>query len=204
VKPLHALPAVVLLALTAACGAHHASGAADHSTSSTHSASTTVVSHGQIVVLSDPGHVTYSMHPSGCHASGTSPATYRPDPRCTPGGIDPKVTQANIHSTICRSGYTATVRPPVSETSRAKRAQYAAYGIASGDRSELDHLVSLELGGDNDVANLWPEVGPLPNPKDRVENDLHRAVCSGRVKLADAQNAIATNWTTAEHALGIG
>ena len=156
-----------------------------------------------LVVLSDPGHVTYSTHPAGCQARGTGPATYRPDPACTPGGIDPKVTQANLASTICKSGYTATVRPPSSETGKAKTAQYQAYGIRTGTTSELDHLVSLELGGDNDIANLWPEVGTLPNPKDKVENDLHRAVCAGRVKLSAAQLAIATDWTTAESKLGL-
>jgi hypothetical protein len=64
-------------------------------------------------------------------------------------------------------------------------------------------LVSLELGGANDVKNLWPEVGSLPNPKDKVENALHRAVCSGKVTLAAAQHAIATDWMTAEHSLGL-
>lgn len=158
---------------------------------------------GHLVVLSDPGHVTYSTHPSGCHARGTTPANTLPDPACTPGGIDPAVTQANIASTICRPGYTKTVRPPVSETGAAKKAQYTAYSIPAGTGSELDHLVSLELGGDNDIANLWPEVGPLPNPKDTVENQLHKAVCDGKVKLADAQTAIATDWTTAITKLGV-
>jgi hypothetical protein len=162
-----------------------------------------VLKSGHLVVLSDPGQVTYSLHPASCHTRGNSPTTVLPDPSCTPGGIDPSVTQSNLSSTICRSGYTSTVRPPVSQTSTAKRAQYMAYGIPAGTRSELDHLVSLELGGNNDVANLWPEVGVIPNPKDSVENALHRAVCSGKAKLADAQNAIATDWTTAEHVLGL-
>jgi hypothetical protein len=112
---------------------------------------------GHLVVLSDPGHVTYSTHPSGCHVRGNTPTTILQDASCTPGGIDPQVTQANLASTICRSGYTATVRPPSSETAKAKRTLYTAYGIPAGTTSELDHLVSLELGGDNDVANLWPE-----------------------------------------------
>jgi hypothetical protein len=156
-----------------------------------------------MVILGDPGQVTYSLHPSGCHARGSTPTTALPDATCTPGGIDPQVTQSNLSSTICRSGYTSTVRPPVSQTSKAKRAQYAAYGIPAGTKSELDHLVSLELGGDNDIGNLWPEVGPLPNPKDSVENRLHTAVCSGKVTLAAAQQAIATDWITAEHVLGL-
>jgi hypothetical protein len=80
---------------------------------------------------------------------------------------------------------------------------YRAYGIRSGTVSELDHLVSLELGGANDAANLWPEVGGVPNPKDKVENDLHKAVCSGKVALAAAQKAIASDWMTAEKELGL-
>ena len=127
----------------------------------------------------------------------------RPDPTCTPGAIDPAVTQADIQTTICRSGYTATVRPPVSETDKLKREMYTAYGIPTGTASELDHLVSLELGGANDASNLWPEVGSQPNPKDSVENDLHKAVCSGKVTLAAAQQAIASDWQTAESVLGI-
>jgi hypothetical protein len=67
----------------------------------------------------------------------------------------------------------------------------------------VDHLVSLELGGANDAANLWPEYPPTPNPKDKVENALHAAVCDGRVKLTAAQNAIAWNWQTAEQVLGL-
>ncbi|HEV2637316.1 MAG TPA: hypothetical protein VGX23_19345 [Actinocrinis sp.] len=113
------------------------------------------------------------------------------------------MTQANIATTICRSGYTDTVRPSVSQTDKAKKTLYADYGIPTGTTSELDHLVSLEIGGSNDVANLWPEVGTVPNPKDKVENALHDAVCSGKVPLAAAQQAIAADWTTAEHVLGL-
>lgn len=72
---------------------------------------------------------------------------------------------------------------------------------------ELDHLVSLELGGSNDAGNLWPERNDHPsgaiNSKDLVENALHRDVCSGRVTLAAAQSAIATDWTTALSRLGL-
>jgi hypothetical protein len=127
-----------------------------------------------------------------------------PDRRCTPGAIDPAVTQADIQSTICVSGYTATVRPPESQTEAFKFGQaYPAYGILAGAKSELDHLVPLELGGANDAANLWPQVGPLPNPKDSVERALNRAVCDGRIRLARAQRAIARDWETAEAVLGL-
>lgn len=161
---------------------------------------------GGLVVLHDPGHVTYDrkLAAGQCHASSTTPDTSRPDGACTPGGIDPAVTPATLHSTICVSGYTKTVRPPVSETGPLKRAQYVSYGIPTGTVSELDHLVPLELGGNNTLSNLWPEQGPTSgNPKDQVENDLHAAVCSGKVQLLAAQQAIASDWTTAEHVLGL-
>jgi hypothetical protein len=151
--------------------------------------------------IADEGQVTYSIRLTRCHAGDGGQL---PDPGCTPGSVDPAVTQADIGSTICRSGYTAKVRPPSSQTSRAKYdVAYPAYRIPSGDTSELDHLVSLELGGSNDITNLWPEVGSLPNPKDKVENALHRAVCDGQVPLRAAQRAIAGDWLTAEARLGL-
>jgi hypothetical protein len=149
----------------------------------------------------DPGEVTGTL---------TGPCSYRDggqlqDPSCTAGAIDPAVTQADIGETICRTGYTRTVRPPEADTERFKFDEaYPAYGVPDGTRTELDHLVPLELGGSNDAANLWPERPPTPNPKDDVEGVLHDAVCSGQVSLAAAQEAIASDWTTAEARLGLG
>jgi hypothetical protein len=154
-----------------------------------------------LVVLHDPGRVSGTLT-GPCHARDYGRL---PDPHCTPGGIDPAVTQANIRSTICVSGYTSRVRPPEAQTEAFKFSQaYPAYGIPAGDQSELDHLVPLELGGDNAAANLWPETGSVPNPKDDVEYALNRAVCDRRVSLTSAQRAIARNWETAESGLGIG
>lgn len=72
----------------------------------------------------------------------------------------------------------------------------AAYGDRGSLSSyEYDHFVPLELGGaTNDRRNLWPEPGATPNPKDAVEDRLNREVCEGKMKLARAQRAIATNW----------
>ena len=129
-----------------------------------------------------------------------------PDPSCTPGAVNPDATQETLATTVCKSGWTKTIRPPASYTDKLKREQIAAYGDTdthSGDYEE-DHLVSLELGGaPDDPRNLWPEPGASPNPKDTVENALHKAVCARRVTLAAAQAAIAGNWTTAETVLGI-
>ena len=148
----------------------------------------------------DPGRVTGTIHG---HCSYRDHGQL-PDTRCTPGSIDPAVKQADIGSTICKKGWTATVRPPESQTERFKYdVAYPAYGTPQSERTELDHLVPLELGGSNDATNLWPEHPPTPNPKDKVEDVLNAAVCDGRVKLAAAQAAIAADWLTAEKKLGL-
>ena len=142
---------------------------------------------------------TVLSHGALCHARAV-PGGVLPDAACTSGATNPAVTQATIGSTICRSGYTATIRPPASYTDALKRQQIAAYGYTdTSPRSyEEDHLISLELGGaSSDQRNLWPEPGPSPNPKDKVENELHRRVCAGSMSLAEAQQRIATDWTTA-------
>jgi hypothetical protein len=116
-----------------------------------------------------------------------------PDHACTPGSVFDNAST----STICVSGYTKTVRNvPV----RVKKQVYANYGIPYPEPSgsyELDHLISLELGGDNSVANLFPEAAsPAPgfHEKDIVENYLHEKVCSGGISLPAAQKQIADNW----------
>ena len=148
----------------------------------------------------DPGHVTGTIH-GRCSDRDRGQL---PDPRCTPGSIDPAVTQADIRSTICKKGWTATVRPPESQTEHFKYdVAYPAYRTPQSERTELDHLVPLELGGSNDATNLWPESPPTPNPKDKVEDALNAAVCDGRVSLAAAQKAIAADWLTAEKKLGL-
>jgi len=151
--------------------------------------------------IRDPGHVTGTIH-GRCYYRDKGQL---PDPRCTPGSIDPIVTQSDIRSTICKKSWTATVRPPEAATEKFKYdVAYPAYGTPSGEKTELDHLVPLELGGSNDATNLWPEYPPSPNPKDKVEDALNAAVCDGKVKLAAAQAAIAYDWMTAETRLGIG
>jgi hypothetical protein len=128
-----------------------------------------------------------------------------PDPARTPGATNPAVTQSDIHSTICVSGWTATVRPSSSYTTTLKEQQlaggYAYRGDTLAEDYEEDHLISLELGGSPDSElNLWPEpyiATDGARTKDLVENKLHSLVCSGAVSLATAQHAIATNWFTA-------
>jgi hypothetical protein len=160
----------------------------------------------QYLVQADIIHVnTFQQANQTTNQAVTSPITCKavddilPDPTCTPGAIDPTVTQSNIGSTICVSGYTKTVRPPVSVTNPIKLQVMQAYGFTdSPSNYELDHLIPLELGGaPADVKNLWSEpyyTNPNSYDKDGFENYLHNQVCSGVIDLHTAQNEIATNW----------
>ncbi|MEU4673907.1 hypothetical protein AB0F91_39630 [Amycolatopsis sp. NPDC023774] len=133
-----------------------------------------------------------------------------PDSSCTPGVYYSAVTQSNIHSTICVSGWTDTVRPPTSYTNPLKVQGIADYGYSDTNLAdyEEDHLVPLELGGSpRDPGNLWPEPysgTQTAHTKDGTETKLKNAVCAGTVTLSAARSAIKNNWTTALQVTGIG
>ncbi|GHI41080.1 hypothetical protein [Streptomyces violascens] len=148
------------------------------------------------------------------NATGSCSQSYLPlpDPVCQPGAYNPDVTQDTIDSTICVSGWTKTVRPPTSYTNPLKVQQISEYGYSDTSTAdyEEDHLIPLELGGaPRDPQNLWPEPryttgGETAGDKDTIENKLKVSVCNGQVTLDDARQAIATDWTTALSAVGIG
>jgi hypothetical protein len=135
-----------------------------------------------------------------------------PDAKLTPGATNPTVTQANIKTTICASGFTATIRPTSSYTTALKKTQIVQYGYSDTKTAsyEEDHLISLELGGaPKDANNLWPEPyvityqGALTQnkvidvgarSKDKYENYLNAEVCDGKMTLLVAQQQIATDW----------
>lgn len=123
------------------------------------------------------------------HGHGRASQAILADPVRTPGVLNPDVTQGNIRSTICRHGWTDTIRPPTSYTNGLKRRQMRQYG-ETGSLSDYqeDHLISLELGGHpTDPRNLWPEPYPRASEVDQIENELNAEVCSGRLTLAQAQ-----------------
>ncbi len=135
--------------------------------------------------------------PNGDQGSGgfNMNAPILPNSQMTPGDtLD--VTVADI----AVPGYTKKVR---NVPSSVKKQVYAEYGIASRlpKEYEVDHLISLELGGSNSVRNLWPQ-SYQTQPwnayvKDELENELHRLVVSGQMDLPTAQHMIATNWIAA-------
>jgi hypothetical protein len=137
-----------------------------------------------------------------------TPTTYPPHtlPPQGYGVTNPDITQANINQTICNTTWsTKSIRPPVSYTNKLKAQdlQDPSYTDKNMADYELDHIISLELGGHpSDPKNLYPE--PYDNivngldlgakSKDKVENYLHKQVCDGKISLVEAQNEIKTDW----------
>lgn len=133
---------------------------------------------------------------------GHSGPALLPDSDATPGAVR---TLSRVE--VCDGGSTKQFRHT---TEKMKEAVYAEYGVdkhyplpgaGSGTFKaplyEIDHLVSLELGGADEVENLWPQPyyqHPGAREKDSVENWLHREVCAGRMDLQEAQRSIATDW----------
>ena len=116
------------------------------------------------------------------------PPNYAPPP----GALNPQVVQANIASTICKPGWTRTIRPPVRYTNALKLKQMKERHLPGAPQSfEEDHLVPLELGGHpTNPLNLWPELWAQARVKDKWENALNRAVCALRMTLRAAQEKI--------------
>lgn len=119
----------------------------------------------------------------------SSRGPYRADFARTPGVVNPDVTQANIASTVCKHGWTRTIRPPTDYTNALKLKQMRAYGVGGSPHDyQEDHLISLELGGHpTDARNLWPEPYPRAAEVDSIENELNAKVCAGDLSLDEAQ-----------------
>lgn len=131
----------------------------------------------------------------GLQTTAAAPDWTRPDLDKTPGVARPLSV-----AEICQTKWGHDRR---AVTEAMKRAVFAAYGFSGNDdprcqgACEIDHLVSRELGGADDLKNLWPEpYGGVWNAhdKDRIENRLHVEVCAGRLALSDAQAMIRDDW----------
>lgn len=163
------------------------------------------------------------------------PAAIYPNPELTPGKTNPDITQANLKTTVCSKGWTGVnkythetakgtdiLRPPVELTNKIKVQTMKSYVFTDSEADyELDHFISLELGGCPDcVENLWPQaygdathhmtmperagwdrahpsdttILPGSSQKDQVEDHLKSEVCAGTINLARAQQIITTDW----------
>lgn len=115
---------------------------------------------------------------------------YLPDSKLTPGGAD--LVPVAI---LCKPGYSATRR---NVTATMKRRVYLSYGLVPVEPYVIDHLVPLEIGGTNDVANLWPQ--PVKGvygskAKDRLEGAVRRDICGGKVTVRAGQREFRGDWT---------
>jgi len=146
------------------------------------------------------------LTPSGSCTTRSRNGFLLPDPACTPGAVNPTVTIDVLRDpnfrTICVRGHASSAAE--------KNQTYQRYAIEHPDQNtgqtqtcELDHLISLELGGADTVDNIWPQCGPSGailseryfKRKDAVENFLAKQVREGKLSLADAQKGIAMDWT---------
>jgi hypothetical protein len=121
-----------------------------------------------------------------------APVVVLPIKSITPGAPNPRVRQGTIRRTICKTGWTRTVRPSVSYTNALKLKQMPLYE-ETGPPSECeeDHLIPLELGGaPRNPKNLWPEPRTQANKSDPLEAKLKGQVCRRQTTLARARTAI--------------
>ena len=130
---------------------------------------------------------------AGSANSGIIPV--RPNPVLTPGVSDSTETTGRI----CKRGHTRYIRHV---TAKEKAKVFAEYGLERhSDRFEIDHLIPLELGGSNNIRNLWPQSYTKQpwnaRKKDALENRLHRLVCAGKIPLDKAQKEISQDWIKA-------
>ena len=138
----------------------------------------------------DEGKGTSSSGGSAGSPTHVGSANIYPNATITPGAV------LNVSAaTVCQTGYPATVR----NVSTAEKAQvFARYGLTDvPGMYEVDHFISLELGGSNDLTNLWPQrYAPAPgaHEKDGIEAYLHAELCDGKMTLAQVQQAITTDW----------
>jgi len=136
---------------------------------------------------------------SGVHRDIPGSYPDYPDGVLTPGAV-----RTTDRASICNTA-TSTIRFVSAST---KRAVYNRYGLDPyhHEPCEVDHLISLELGGSNDVSNLWPQHYSEPwgaHDKDVLENTLHRFIVAGHddegraYSVQQAQHDIATDWVGA-------
>lgn len=119
-------------------------------------------------------------------AYATPPAITLPNPQLTPGK-----TRVVTLEELCTTS-TKLVRHTTSRTKRFICKEYQVENCPGSDW-EIDHLIPLELGGADDKSNLWPQPIAEAHEKDKVENKLHKEVCTKEIDIATAQDKI-THW----------
>jgi hypothetical protein len=132
-------------------------------------------------------------------AIGFARAADLPTPELTPGQLRDGITTGDL----CPTAHTSAVR---NVPASLKKEVYRRYGLTANHAGyctgiqgcEVDHLCSLEIGGSNDITNLWPQsydTAPWnAHVKDRLENEVHRLMCVGELTPQQACDALAKDW----------
>jgi hypothetical protein len=145
---------------------------------------TAAVAIGQTVL------VAHRTRTSGCRRGP------EPDRRCSPGAYYSGLKTA----VICSGSFSSSTIRDVPQSEKFQvESEYGMTPTYYGYSIEIDHIVPLELGGSNNIANLFPEPGSGNtnyHVKDELENKLHDLVCAGAMSLSAARAGIATNWET--------
>ncbi|OJY58073.1 hypothetical protein [Thiobacillus sp. 0-1251] len=137
----------------------------------------------------------------GLMVAGWTWADDTPNLQITPGSFRAGLSKAKI----CSIKWGKDERHV---TVAMKKQVFALYGYTGNDdpkcvpagkrRCEIDHLISRELGGADEVINLWPQAyGTSPwNAvlKDKLENRLHKEMCAGNITLKAARNMLVNDW----------
>lgn len=121
--------------------------------------------------------------------------------------ITPSVSRSGLTKTkICATKWGKDERHV---TDAMKTQVFALYGYSGygdlhcvadvhGKTCEIDHLISRELGGADDMKNLWPQAyGTTPwnaHLKDKLENRLHKEMCAGHITLKQAREMLVNDW----------
>jgi len=160
----------------------------------------------KINVKASNAFASVTLPPTGQCKPKTSRGHLIPDPDCSPGAVNPTLTLKVLKT----KGFTTKCVRNMATSPTEKAKTYVWYNLDKpvdnkgvNMQCELDHIVSLQLGGADTLDNLWPQCGPkgvkLPTRhfklKDDVENYLARQIKAGKIPLKEAQKGIAEDWT---------
>lgn len=119
-----------------------------------------------------------------------------PKTNLTPGAVRPVSREE-----VC--GQSRVSEGPRIVPASVTRRVLEEYGIpdAAPGNFEVDYLITPELGGSDNIRNLWPEpyaeIMWNARVKDELENRLHDMVCDGTLELTTAQHDISSDWISA-------
>lgn len=118
---------------------------------------------------------------------------------------EPKIELGSVGSVlpvtkeeVCDINYPLTVKEiPIDKKEEIFNLYGIAFNVRNRNRYETDYIISSDLGGSNNIDNLWTQsYNGIWNAydKDKLEVYLHTLVCKGILDLDVAQQKMAKNW----------